>query len=114
MHCRPVDHLIACSRSTQPLDPVLDRPRLSAPCCRNRTGRARTFSRVTRDTRASFVRIGRTRRDLFFDRHDLRLRFGDGRLEIFQRRRLCGKGLHHLGRKVWKRVDIKGLRHTDL
>jgi hypothetical protein len=77
-------------------------------------GRARTFSRVTRDTRASFVRIGRTRRDLFFDRRDLRLRFGDGRLKIFQRRRVCGKGLHHLGWKVWKRVDIKGLRHADL
>lgn len=32
----------------------------------------------------------------------------------FQRRSLCGKGLHHLGRKVWKLVEIEGLRHTDL
>jgi len=33
----------------------------------------------------SFVRNGRTGRDLVLDRCDLRLRFGDGRLEIFQR-----------------------------
>jgi len=31
----------------------------------------------------------------------------------FQRRRLCGKGLHHLGWKVWKPAEIEGLRHAD-
>jgi len=41
--------------------------------------------RLARGAWGSFVRIGRTGRDLVLDRRDLRLRFGDGRLEVFQR-----------------------------
>tara|TARA_R100001369_G_scaffold57543_2_gene84392 strand:- start:372 stop:626 length:255 start_codon:yes stop_codon:yes gene_type:complete len=31
----------------------------------------------------------------------------------FQCCRLCGKGLHNLGRKVRKLAEIEGLRHAD-